>query len=407
MADNFTFPDNTQDFQQRAEQLARRRKLAEQLVQQGMSGSGGGRMVGPVFTVGNQLGNLAQGLAGIYMGNKADSEANQLANEQQAAAQEIIKRLGTPGTKEQFGPAVNGGPMPQQPLSAEEEGARRLGVIGEGMGIPSLRQTLAAQLGQELDYPRQREMEAAKAASQQAALEAQDKRQAAQFTHQLDAIDRRLAGQKELRQMPTIHITNSGNGNPKAPSGYKWNDDGSLSPITGGPADKQPGAKPLTAKQLETQRGFMDLQSSLDNYDQMLNSYDFQGKTAVTPAQRAALEGAFTDVQMKLKTLYELGAPQAGDMRLLEQSLSNPTSVLGTIKGAAFGKEPHLAKTQQIRGLLDRSQANFEKQFGKDTPEAAKPPAAPARTRITTKAEYDALPAGTKWEMPDGRKGTK
>ena len=84
----------------------------------------------------------------------------------------------------------------------------------------------------------------------------------------------------------------------------------------------------------------MDLESSLSNYDQMLANYDPQGKSASSPTQRAAIEGAYTDLQMKLKTLYELGAPQAGDLKLLAQSIPSPVDMNGTIRGAAFGAEP-------------------------------------------------------------------
>lgn len=391
------FPDQNEDFAAIHEKLARRRQLAEELVKQGMSQDiGQGYQGGRVYAVGNPLGNIAQSIGGTLLNRMADRDQADLNQRENEATSNVLTRLGTPGMKEQFGPPPEGKDnMPQQPLTPEEESARRLGVYGEGMAIPSLRKVIEAQLGQELDYPRQRETEKFKQNMETARQEAQDKRQAALFAQQGELLDKRIAGQKDLRAMPTIHISQGGGrGGVKAPAGYRYNEDGTaLEPIPGGPKDPNApqAAKPLTPKQLETQRGFMDLKSSLDTYENALNTYDFRGKSALDPAARAALEGAYTDLQMKLKTLYELGAPQAGDLKLLEQSLSNPVSAFGTAKGVAFGVEPHKAKVGQIRNLLTNSQKNFETQLGKPTPEAAKPDA--GKLTPAEQAELDALRA--------------
>jgi hypothetical protein len=390
------FADPALDLQAQQVKLARRRALAESLVKQGMSNDiGEGYHGGQVYVVGNPLGNIASSIGGAITNRMADRDQQEYNQREDEATRSVLTRLGTPGMKEQFGPPPEGKDnMPRQPLTPEEESARRLGIYGEGMAVPSLRKVIEAQLGQELDYPRQRETEKAKATIEANRLEAQDKRQAALFAQQGELLDKRIAGQKDLKQMPTIHISQGGGrGGVKAPAGYRYNEDGTaLEPIPGGPKDPSAQApKPLTPKQLETQRGFMDLNSSLDTYENALKTYDFRGKSALDPAARAALEGAYTDLQMKLKTLYELGAPQAGDLKLLEQSLSNPVSTFGTAKGVAFGVEPHKAKVGQIRNLLTNSQKNFETQLGKPTPEAAKPDA--GKLTPAEQAELDALRA--------------
>jgi len=190
---------------------------------------------------------------------------------------------------------------------------------------------------------------------------------------------------EDLKRTPTVIVHSGGGsgsrGGIKAPSGYRYNEDGTaLEPIPGGPADKS-GNKPLTAKQLETQRGFMDLESSIGNYEKLLGGYDPRGGTAIDPATRAALEGAYTDVQMKLKTLYELGAPQAGDLKLLSQSIPNPVDMWGTARGVAFGSAPFKAKLNETKKLLSASRTNFETQMGKETPAAAAPVEAPKPAR--------------------------
>lgn len=217
-------------------------------------------------------------------------------------------------------------------------------------------------------------------------------------------------GPGDPRYKQSIHITTGNRGAmPKPPSGYKWNGE-ELEPIPGGPADPS-RTKALTPKQLETQRGYIDLEKSLNNYDQMLRTYDPQGKTAASPTERAAIESAYTDLMMKIKTLYELGAPQAGDLKLLEQSLSNPTSLGGTIKGIVTGRDPFLAKNKEIRKLLGNSQASFDEQMGVTTPRQPAP-AAPAREAsgsigkpksIRSDAEYNALPSGSTYIAPDGQ----
>jgi len=237
----------------------------------------------------------------------------------------------------------------------------------------SLRGEIIKAAGDALQYPEQRATAAAKA--KETAAEKEANRLFLEEEHKRDRQNR-----LDVRSQPTIHISQGGSGGGrstgiKAPSGYRYNEDGTaLEPIPGGPADKSNATKPLTAKQLETQRGFMDLDSSIANYEKLLNGYDFQGASAASPKQRAALEGAYTDLQMKLKTLYDLGAPQAGDLKLLAQSIPNPVDLSGTVKGAAFGADPFKARLNETKKLLSASRQNFETQMGKQTPAAAGSP---------------------------------
>jgi hypothetical protein len=155
------------------------------------------------------------------------------------------------------------------------------------------------------------------------------------------------------------------------------------------------------------------MEKSLNNYESMLADYDPQSAAAISPTKRAALESAYTDLQMKIKTLYELGAPQAGDMKLLEQSLANPTSIKGTLSGAAFGKEPILAKTNQIRTLLDNSRDSFDSQLGVESPRAPRT-ASPQQSasgkvavQVNSAADYAKLQSGDKYIDPQGNRRTK
>lgn len=405
MTDTFNDP---QDFDAEVRKLARRRQIAEQLVASPLPEAGS--IVGSRY-VPNTMGMVKHNLdriSGNREMDRIDEQEKLLSANQARNTRQVVEGLATRGQTNGIvqgeGPLID--PTRMVDLNPADEANRRLKIMGQGMGNPTLRQTLMAQIGQEMDYPQQNAVRQENAAARQHQAEQsaferrqmQDDRQA--FTAQQNELYRRTAAQIGAGG------GGGGSGQGKAPSGYRWAPDGTLAPIPGGPADK--GAKPLTAKQLETQRGFMDLESSVTNYEQMLNGYDFQGKSAVDPKQRAALEGAYTDVQMKLKTLYELGAPQAGDLKLLSQALPNPTGVEGTVRGAAFGAEPFKARLGETKKLLANSRQNFETQFNRPTPAAAaNPDVQPPRVRVSSKADFDALPPGTKWEMPDGRKGTK
>jgi len=82
--------------------IAARRRLAEQLVQQGLQGNGGqGYHGGRVYMVGNQLGNIAKTIGGAYMQSQAEQEAaaNDLA--QRMAQQEWSNRYGAASPEQQ------------------------------------------------------------------------------------------------------------------------------------------------------------------------------------------------------------------------------------------------------------------------------------------------------------------
>lgn len=382
MADPIQFQD-VADFDIQRQQLARRRKIAEEMMATRMPEA---RMQGNYAILpgaGNTLDAGLNRILGNWQKPQIDAEEMQNRMAEKDASDLMLSDIPTSGPER---------------TQAQIRAATRM---------PSLRDAIKMQMvGDEAEANRQFKQQEAEATR----LE-KSEQEAANRVLKAEEGEANRQNRLDARAVPTVHITTGGGrGGVKAPSGYRYNEDGTaLEPIPGGPADKKPGSKPLTAKQLETQRGFMDLESSVANYEQLLDAYDFQGKTAIDPAKRAALEGAYTDVQMKMKTLYELGAPQAGDLKLLSQGIPSPVDLQGTLRGAAFGSSPFKAKLGETRKLLNSSRANFETQFGKATPEAAQPPAAPssARVRINGKAEFDALPAGTKWETSDGKRGTK
>lgn len=100
-----TFGDPSQPFEAQRQALARRRKLAEQLIQRGMSNDiGSGYQGGKVYIVGNPLGNIASSVAGNIFANQNDQQQQQLEQAQQQLQRELSDRFNaatTPAEKQQ------------------------------------------------------------------------------------------------------------------------------------------------------------------------------------------------------------------------------------------------------------------------------------------------------------------
>lgn len=100
-----TFGDPSQPFEAQRQALARRRKLAEQLIAKGMEGNtGSGYQGGRVYIVGNPLGNIASSVAGNIFANQNDQQQQQLEQAQRQLQQQLAERFNaatTPAEKQQ------------------------------------------------------------------------------------------------------------------------------------------------------------------------------------------------------------------------------------------------------------------------------------------------------------------
>lgn len=200
--------------------LERRRKLAQELLQTQAPGIRqiGGWAVGPT---GGEIFNAGiRQTLGNYSMNKADEEEAALAAREAAASKQLLSAI----------PA---------------EGKERITAQANAMRFPSLREAIKAQmLGDEYEAKR---------------IEAGEQAAANRVEKEADRIDRgeqRAAdrqAREDLKRTPTVIVHGGGGrgGGIKAPSGYRYNEDGTaLEPIPGGPADKSgAGAKPLTNAQ--------------------------------------------------------------------------------------------------------------------------------------------------------------
>lgn len=182
MADTSTFPDPL-DYDATRKELERKRRIAEALAAspapegQWIRGSRNQPIYIPVGA-GEYLGAAANQIAGKL--DLAKISQQEAALQQQEADDRNLW--------------VNN--IPQDGGSA----ARAQHLVS-GMNLPSLRQTLLAQLGQELDRPAKAEAEQARAAQAQAAQQAQDARQQAAFHQQDQLLAQRFANQLTLKGM--------------------------------------------------------------------------------------------------------------------------------------------------------------------------------------------------------------
>lgn len=146
-------------------------------------------------------------------------------------------------------------------------------------------------------------------------------------------------------------------------------------PLTGGitqarGADGQPimGAqgKP-PAKFDESVNNIKNLRTSIDSYIQEIKNTDprflFPGS-----AKSAELGTKFTDVQMRIKNLYELGAITGPDLTLLNQAITDPTSMAGRYKG----KESLEKQAKTINNILDQNTINLYETYRQPIPKDLK-----------------------------------
>lgn len=178
------FADPALDFAAQAEKLARRRKLAESLVQSAMQSNGGAGMHGGVYMVGNQYGNLAQNIGGNVMSALADRDQADLSTRQRQAEESALGAI---------------------PSEGPERSAAQLKAFQQ---MPSLRDTLKAQMA--LDKAEQDRIERGEQAAADRVAKAEEAERKRIEDGEQKAADR--VARQEYRQTPAvvIHQGNSG-----------------------------------------------------------------------------------------------------------------------------------------------------------------------------------------------------
>ena len=87
--------------------------------------------------------------------------------------------------------------------------------------------------------------------------------------------------------------------------------------------------------------------------------------------KRNAVKAAFTDLQMRQKEAFGLGAITGPDMQVLEGAYTDPTGIAGMLKGGLTGTKAFTAQIDQGRAALNRTKRNFEQQYKVELPDPA------------------------------------
>jgi len=185
------------------EQLAQ----AEALRQVGLKGNtGSGYQGGRVFIVGNPLGNIASGLAGAFMGDKARTAQAGLEQSRNAQREEFLQSMPSATEQQTYDPVANPGtgplmngtfekPYEQQAQETQNWATRGMTIPGmEGIGAFGIQQKLMAP-----EKKAERE-QAAKIAETQLLIKAQEakERQAERLEAQRVIAEMNIQGRKDM-----------------------------------------------------------------------------------------------------------------------------------------------------------------------------------------------------------------
>lgn len=90
------------------------------------------------------------------------------------------------------------------------------------------------------------------------------------------------------------------------------------------------------------------------------------GAELVDGPEKAAMQTTYTNIQMQLKNLYQLGAITGPDMEILTKIIENPTaSGPGEYVGKSFRREARTAaQINQLERIIDNSVKNAERNLG-------------------------------------------
>ena len=374
------------ELEQVKEQLA----LAAALRKQGMQDNGGaGYHGGRIYAVGNPWGGLAQQVAGQFIASQARERQGQLEQQQLQERQDWMNQMPSATETQHYDPVSNPGTGPLQEGMEVPKDPRALAQATQAWAMKAPRGMEGVQnfaLQQAMTAPqRQAEMEQRAAdRMQELQLRAMDARATAaeRFAAQKEIAQMQLEGKKDmvhlaaaLRPAPAPHTSIA-----YGPDGKGYLVDmrtGAQSPLES--IGKAPAntLKNLPVKAQTEWSALQNLDSATKAYEALLKDYDPQSKDALNLEKRNAVKAAFTDLQMRQKEAFGLGAITGPDMQILEGAYTDPTGVAGMLKGGLTGTKAFTAQIDQGRAALHRTKRNFEQQYKVELPDPAGTTTAP------------------------------
>lgn len=244
------------------------------------------------------------------------------------------------------------------------------------------KETLLATLAQRAEEMEKRSEDRTLTREMQERLATQANDLRAQLAQGQQAIQRESL---EIRRL----VASQGAAGPKAPKGYRYKQDGTLEPIPGGPATKDGSKMPAELQRMTI--GLNSLETGLVAYENLLKDFNPRSTDQLNMRKRAQIDSLVADLRMQSKEAQALGALTGPDVAILDKALAEPTSV----KGALYGRGGLTEQIAETRAAIQRRREGISS-LGKPK-EGGGPP-----KKISTDAEYNALPSGAEYVAPDG-----
>lgn len=162
--------------------------------------------------------------------------------------------------------------------------------------------------------------------------------------------------------------------------------------------DEQTRIAANEGKQSEKMRGDLattrqaadGLKSELKVLKEQVKKY---GAELVDGPNKAAMQTTYTNIQMRMKDLYQLGAITGPDMAILNQIIENPTAS-GPMDyvGKSFRREARTAaQINQIERIIDNSVKDAERNFGGRSGASQQNTGRPSRSDLAAEARRRGL----------------
>jgi hypothetical protein len=142
---------------------------------------------------------------------------------------------------------------------------------------------------------------------------------------------------KRIEDVPKTPTTDK---TKNAPSGYQWKDDGTLTPIPGGPADK------LGEKQKAQVVGIKNLNSAAQSYINELDNWS--NLDLFSPDKTARMGLLYNNMMLQAKEAYNLGVLNGPDYEILTSIVRDPVS----FKGSLTSNEALKSQAKELKKMM-------------------------------------------------------
>jgi hypothetical protein len=172
-------------------------------------------------------------------------------------------------------------------------------------------------------------------------------------------------------------------GQPKAPTGFRYKEDGTtLEQIKGGPADE------LDAKQKAIVIGTQNTKDAIKEYRTKLNA--MSTLDYAFPNKRAKLQTSYSAMLLLAKEAFNLGVLNPNDRVIMEEIIRNPLDLTSNVLTKETLDE-QAATLDKMMDIMERNASQVRPQDAQATPSA---PAASKQRKSFKGVEYEEIGAG-------------